>query len=440
MNNDLRKILQKLESKGDKGGINITFDENGIRSVKGKDGYTPIKGKDYFTEKEIREIISIVKGLATPQKGKDYWTASEVASMVRQIESRIRVPQDGKDGRDGRDGKDAEPLDPKVVAIDAINFLENFEGDARLSAKALKDLDEAVTEILQKGAEFTFTEKQIGTIKDLLPKYPPMNAGGSGATFLKSLRDVDLSALTKNADGKYVLGGGTGGVSDGDKGDITVSSSGTVWTIDDGVVTVAKISATGTPSATTFLRGDGSWSTPPGSGDVVKVGTPGNNQIGVWTGDGTIEGDASLTFDTSTDTLSTVNGAFSGDVTVADEAYDATAWNGSLEVPTKNAIRDKIESISAGSGITRTVVVTSGSVTAGSSASTDYAYFVAGAHTISMPAASANTNRYTIKNNHSAAITVDTVGAENIDGTASIQIAPEDSVDLISDGTNWFVV
>lgn len=41
---------------------------------------------------------------------------------------------------------------------------------------------------------------------------------------------------------------------------------------------------------------------------------------------------------------------FTGDVIVPDEAYDATAWNGSLEVPTKNAVRDKIESL--GSGIT----------------------------------------------------------------------------------------
>jgi hypothetical protein len=38
---------------------------------------------------------------------------------------------------------------------------------------------------------------------------------------------------------------------------------------------------------------------------------------------------------------------FSGDVSVPDEAYDATAWNGSLEVPTKNALRDKIEAILA---------------------------------------------------------------------------------------------
>jgi hypothetical protein len=36
-----------------------------------------------------------------------------------------------------------------------------------------------------------------------------------------------------------------------------------------------------------------------GSGNVSKVGTPTNNQIGVWTGDGTIEGTAGLTYDGS---------------------------------------------------------------------------------------------------------------------------------------------
>lgn len=34
-------------------------------------------------------------------------------------------------------------------------------------------------------------------------------------------------------------------------------------------------------------------------GDVSKVGTPADSQVGVWTGDGTIEGDASLTYDRS---------------------------------------------------------------------------------------------------------------------------------------------
>lgn len=93
-----------------------------------------------------------------------------------------------------------------------------------------------------------------------------------------------------------------------------------------------------------------------------------------------------------------------------------------------------------GSGITRSVTVTSGNVSAGSTAATDYVYFVAGAHTVSLPAASGNTNLYTIKNNHSANITVDTVGAETLDGTASISLAPEESVQIISDGTNYFIV
>lgn len=37
--------------------------------------------------------------------------------------------------------------------------------------------------------------------------------------------------------------------------------------------------------------------------------------------------------------------AFGGAVSVPDDAYNATSWNGSLQVPTKNAIRDKIESL-----------------------------------------------------------------------------------------------
>lgn len=38
--------------------------------------------------------------------------------------------------------------------------------------------------------------------------------------------------------------------------------------------------------------------------------------------------------------------------TISDTAYDATSWDGNTDVPTKNAIRDKIESLSSG-GLTQ---------------------------------------------------------------------------------------
>lgn len=113
----------------------------------------------------------------------------------------------------------------------------------------------------------------------------------------------------------------------------------------------ASLSATGTPSSSTYLRGDNTWATVTGSGDVSKVGTPVNNQIGVWTGDGTIEGDASLTFDTATDLLSTVNVTLTGELTLP---------NTGLHLLDTNASHDLI--IAPGSNLTadRTLTLTTG--------------------------------------------------------------------------------
>lgn len=61
---------------------------------------------------------------------------------------------------------------------------------------------------------------------------------------------------------------------------------------------------------------------------------------------------------TSLDTLlalkaALAGAAFTGPITIPDDAYDATTWNGSTQVPTKNAVRDVIEALIA-SGIAYT--------------------------------------------------------------------------------------
>lgn len=78
---------------------------------------------------------------------------------------------------------------------------------------------------------------------------------------------------TAVTDGNILFVGDIIGLTDGDKGDITVSSSGTVWNIDAATVGVTELSATGTPSATTFLRGDNTWDTPAGGGGGGGVGS-----------------------------------------------------------------------------------------------------------------------------------------------------------------------
>lgn len=86
-----------------------------------------------------------------------------------------------------------------------------------------------------------------------------------------------------------------------------------------------------------------------GSGDVSKVGTPVDNQIGVWTGDGTIEGDAALTFDTTTDTLSvgaSGNFAFGAVTILADSAGTTTLQNiDAIDATTEATLEAAIDSL-----------------------------------------------------------------------------------------------
>ena len=131
----------------------------------------------------------------------------------------------------------------------------------------------------------------------------PASAGlwtGSG-DFISRLGDVQItgsltvsSSMTANS----FIGNGSGLTNVVSSSYSVTASHATSVGVDS--VDVEDLSATGTPSGTTYLRGDNTWATVAGSGDVSKVGTPVDNQVGVWTGDGTIEGNTTFTFDSTT--------------------------------------------------------------------------------------------------------------------------------------------
>lgn len=68
-----------------------------------------------------------------------------------------------------------------------------------------------------------------------------------------------------------------------------------------GAVAIADLAAAGTPSSTTFLRGDNTWATPAGgAGTVTTTGSPTSAQVAVLSGTTSITGDPTYTFNSTT--------------------------------------------------------------------------------------------------------------------------------------------
>lgn len=97
--------------------------------------------------------------------------------------------------------------------------------------------------------------------------------------------------------------------------------------------------------------------------------------------------------------------------------------------------------VTGGSGITRSINSVAVNTVAGAAVLTDYVYLVSGTHSVTIPTAVGNSNKYTVKNVGTGVASVNFTGGQNADGSATLSLPVQyQSVDLVSDGANWNII
>lgn len=177
-----------------------------------------------------------------------------------------------------------------------------------------------------------------------------INFNGLGAKTLKKA-GAALAASDIINNGVYLIGydgtdfhllgaGGSGtGVTDGDKGDITVSGSGTTWNIDNGVVSLAKMADVAT--STVFYR------------KTASTGAPEVQTLA------TLKTDLGLTGTNSGDQTITLSGVVSGSGTGAiTTTFVSSTGSGAVVLATSPALAGTPTAPTAASGTSSTQVAT----------------------------------------------------------------------------------
>lgn len=223
------------------------------------DGYTPKADKDYLGKDSALNFLTehVNKMLANA----DSALAEKGSQFEAKVQQAIENIRDGQDGivteEEIRKAADLAYMMIELPDFDAL-VTEKVQASGSTIRDALESLPEGEEQLRPEAIQGL--EDRFSELKELIGQV----SVGKGGTIGKE----QVYGFIKRAVADGTIPGGSG-VSDGDKGDITVSGSGTTWTINDASVQIDDLDATGTADATTFLRGDGTWTAPSGSGDVV---------------------------------------------------------------------------------------------------------------------------------------------------------------------------